>query len=212
MEDIPGILVVEKEAWGEEGAASRGMFESRIRTFPEGTLVAVADEKIVGVVVAEKVNYDLKNNAYTWYEITDNGFIKNSHKPNGDTVYGVDLSVLSAFQRQGIGTKLLENIGKLAIRHNARQVMLGERIPDYHRYAKKMSPEEYVVATTGFGKEKRFLDPEINFYKKAGLEIVKIIPNYFKDPESKDYGVLLLWKNPFYNKWYRWIAVEIFRI
>lgn len=212
IEDIPKILKIEEETWKEEGAASEEMFESRIKTFPEGTLLAEIEGEIVGVVATERVNYDPKNDAYTWYEITDNGFIKNSHKPDGNTIYGVDLSVASSFRRLGVGTKLLESIGKLAIRYNVKQGMLGGRIPGYYKHANKMSVEEYVNATVDTGKGARSLDPEIDFYKKAGLKIVKIIPNYFRDPESLNYGILLLWKNPFYNRWYRWLAAKFFKV
>jgi ribosomal protein S18 acetylase RimI-like enzyme len=203
LEDISRILAIEGGAWGSEKSASREMFESRIKTFPEGVLVAENNGKIVGVVVIERVNYDLKNNAFTWYQITDNGFIKNSHNPNGDTIYGVDLSVAPAFQNSGIGTRLLENIGKMAIRYNVKRGMLGGRIPDYYKHSNEVSIEDYV---------KSDVDPEVRFYRKAGLKIIKIIPNYFKDPESLNYGILLLWENPFYNKWYRWLVATIFKI
>lgn len=208
LEDVPQILEIEKKAWGGEKSASKEMFESRINIFKEGTLVAEINQKIVGVVSTEKVNYNFKKDSFTWYEITDNGFIKNSHNSDGDTIYGVDLSVASSFQCSGIGTKLLESIGKMAIRCNAKRGMLGGRIPGYYKYADKMSVENYVNAKKG----KRSLDPEIEFYKRSGLKIVKIIKNYFKDPESLDYGILLIWENPFYNKWYRWIASIIFKI
>jgi ribosomal protein S18 acetylase RimI-like enzyme len=203
LEDISRILAIEGGAWGSEKSASREVFESRIKTFPEGVLVAENNGKIVGVVVIERVNYDLKNNAFTWYQITDNGFIKNSHNPNGDTIYGVDLSVAPAFQNSGIGTRLLENIGKMAIRYNVKRGMLGGRIPDYYKHSNEVSIEDYV---------KSDVDPEVRFYRKAGLKIIKIIPNYFKDPESLNYGILLLWENPFYNKWYRWLVATIFKI
>ena len=188
------------------------MFYSRIKTFPKGTLVAEINKKIVGVVVTEIVNYNPRKDSYTWREITDNGFIKKTHKKNGNTIYGVNLSVAPSFQHLGIGTKLLESIAKLAIRYNLKQGMLGGRIPGYYKYADKMNVEKYVNSTIDTGKSKKSLDPEIDFYKKAGLKIIKIIPNYFKDPESLNYGILLIWKNPFYKKWYRWLAAQIFRI
>lgn len=209
IEDIPEILEVEKKAWGEEGAATEGMFKSRIKVFPEGTLVAEVDGKIAGVVCTERVNYNPQKDSYTWYEITDNGFVRNSHKPDGNTIYGVDMSVSPSSQNFGVGTKLLECIAKLAIKYNIKQGMLGGRIPDYYKYSDKMSAEEYINTTID---SKKSLDPEINFYKKAGLKIVKIIPNYYKDPESLNYGVLLLWENPFYNKWYRWLAAKLFKV
>jgi len=46
--------------------------------------------------------------------------------------------------------------------------------------------------------KKRLLDKELNFYNKAGLNIIKVIPGYMNDIDSLNYGVLLVWKNPFY--------------
>ena len=213
IDDINGILFVEKEAWGEK-AATKEQFESRLKTFPQGVLVAIKDyDKIVGVVAVEKVNYSdiINNSSLNWYEVTDNGFIKNSHKPNGDSIYGVDLSVLPSAPCK-TGTRLLENIAKLCIARNLKYGVLGGRIPDYHKFADKMSVDEYVKATVKTKNGIKPLDPEINFYKKADLKIVKIMPDYFSDSESLNYGVLLVWENPFYNKWYRWLGARIFKI
>lgn len=209
--DIPQILEIEKEAWGREKAASKEMLESRIKTFPEGTLVAEVNKKIVGIVATEKIDYDIEGDNRSWYEITDDGFIKKTHNPKGNTIYGVDLSVKPSFQHKRVGTKLLEAIGKLVISYNAKQGILGGRLPGYHKYADKMSVEEYVQSSINTENGERYLDPEVDFYKKRGLKLVRIIPNYFKDPESLNYGLLLLWKNPFYNKWYRWIIAKFFR-
>ena len=213
VDDIPGILEVERIAWGKDKAATEEMFKSRIKTFPEGILVAVSNEKIVGVIATEIVNYNgyVKN----WYELTDNGFIKRTHNPKGDTLYGVDLSVHPFYQKKGIGKKLMESIGKLAIKYNFKKGILGGRIPNYHKFADKINAEDYVKITNKKNPWDIPPDPELLFYRKeywkVGLKIVKIIPNYFKDPESLNCGVLLVWENPFYNKWYRWIAAQLFR-
>lgn len=210
IEDIPAIIEVEKAAWGEEKAATPELFESRIKTFPEGTLVALVDNKIVGVVATEIVNYP-EEKCLTWYEITDNGYIKKTHNPKGDTLYGVDLSVHPLYQNKGVGKKLMIEVGKLAIKFNLKRGLLGGRVPYYHKYADRIKIEDYVSL-----KEKNEAgispDPEIIFYLKLGLKILKIIPNYFQDPESLNYGILLVWENPFYNKWYRHIMEKIFRV
>lgn len=215
IEDIPQILEIEKAAWGKEGAATFEVFESRIKTFPEGTRVAFINEDIVGVISTEIVNYDLENDSPGWYEITDNGFIAKTHNPNGDTLYGVNLSVHPLYQKRGVGRKLMESIGKLAIKCNLKQGILGGRIPNYHKFASKINIEDYVNLVNQKGGMNIPPDPELLFYQKEywkiGLKVVKIIPNYFKDPESLNYGILLVWKNPFYNKWYRWIASKFFK-
>jgi len=123
----------------------------------------------------------------------------------------VDLSVHPSYQRKGVGRKLMEVIGRLAIKYNLKQGVLGGRIPNYHKFADKIKVEDY-IKTDKTTQNNIPPDPEILFYRQLGLKVVKIIPNYFDDPESLNYGVLLVWKNPFYNKWYRWIAAKIFRV
>lgn len=199
IDDIPQILEIEKATWGEEKAATLEMFKSRIKTFSEGTAVALINKEIVGVIATQIINYDLNKNTFSWYEVTDNGFIANTHNLKGDTLYGVDLSVHPSYQNKGIGKKLMEYIGKLAIKYNLKQGLLGSRIPNYYKYAKTIKIEDY-IRIEDKKKDDIQPDPELFFYKKLGLKIVKIIPNYFKDPESLNYGVLLIWKNPFYNK------------
>jgi ribosomal protein S18 acetylase RimI-like enzyme len=212
IEDIPQILEVEKAAWGEERAATFEMFESRIKTFPEGTLVAVLDGKIVGVVVVEIINSHIINNLSNWYEITDDGFIAKTHNLKGDTLYGVDLSIHPLYQNRGIGKKLLIEAAKIAIKYNLKQGMLGGRIPNYWKFADKIKVEDYVRITDQNNFYNVPPDPGLLFYIKYGFKIKKIIPNYFKDPESLNYGVLLVRENPFYNKWYRWIIAKIFNL
>lgn len=206
IDDIPQILKVEKAAWGSERAATFEMFQSRIETFPEGTLVAILENKIVGVVATEIVNYDLKKGFLTWYEVTDNGFIKKTHNPKGDTLYGVDLSVDPSYQNRGVGKKLMIAIGKLIIGYNLKRGLLGARIPQYHQFANRINVKEYVNLREK--KDEILPDPELIFYQKLGLKILGVVPNYFKDPESLNYGVLMAWENPFYNKWYRGIVAK----
>lgn len=195
-EDIPSILRVEIMAWGEELAATKDMFKSRMETFPEGILISIEDGKVSGVVVTQLVNYNIKTFSLSWYQATDNGYLKNTHNPQGRVIYGVNLSVLPSAMR-GTGTALLETIGKLAIKLNLKYGMLGGRIPDYYKN-KNIPVDEYLKKEIVVNGKKRLLDSELSFYKKAGLKIVRTLPNYMKDPNSLDYGVLLLWKNPFY--------------
>ncbi|MFH1294076.1 MAG: GNAT family N-acetyltransferase [Pseudomonadota bacterium] len=209
LEDIPGILDVEEESWPEHLRATEVQFVSRIETFPEGTLVAVMNGTIVGVVATEIVNYrDFRQStaALTWDKITDQGFIKKTHNPSGDTLYGVDISV-SRFAA-GSSSMLLRTIGRMTIRYGLKRGMLGARIPRYHKYADRMGAEQYVGIKRGNGPA----DPELMFYKKFGLEIIRVIPNYIKDPDSCDYGVLLVWENPFYGRPFPKFWSWLFRI
>jgi len=215
VDDIEAILLVEKKAWPENLRASREMYESRLETFPQGTLVAEGEGKIEGVVVSQIMHFNLIPDISSWSEATDYGYIKNSHNPEGNSLYGVNLSVCHQSQDR-VAMTLLEAVGKLAIRHNFKQIVLGGRIPSFARYLGKycekngisvISDEErdriaehYMRATNRRGSP---LDPQITFYQKAGMKIIKLLPYYFKDPKSLNYGILLLWTNPFYGKPFR---------
>jgi len=214
-DDIEAILLVEKKAWPENLRASREMCESRLGTFPQGTLIAEGEGKIEGVVVFQIMNFNSMSDISSWSEATDNGYIRNSHDPQGNTLYGVNLSVSPQTQSR-VAVALLEAVGKLAIRYNSRQIVLGGRIPSFARYLKHHCQkngisvisdkkrdkiaEDYIQAKNRKGNP---LDPQITFYQKVGMKIIKLLPNYFKDPESLNYGVLVLWSNPFYGKPFR---------
>lgn len=193
LTDIKEILRTEREAWPEGLRATREMFHSRLKTFPEGFLCAVVNGEVEGFVVTEILNYDIQSSSLSWQEATDHGYIRKTHNPKGDTLYGVSLSV-SAHVGKRVAISLLEAAGKLVIKYGLNQVLFGSRIPRYHKYAAQMSLEKYIKAKTRTGRP---LDPELGMYQNIGLKPVKIIPGYIKDPESLDYGILVVWKNPF---------------
>jgi len=112
LRDIKEILRIEKEAWQKGLRATKEMFHSRLKTFPEGFLYAVMNGEIQGFVVTEILDYDMRGSPLSWKEATDNGYIRKTHNPNGDTLYGVSLSVSTHAQRR-VSVALLEATGKL---------------------------------------------------------------------------------------------------
>ncbi len=207
--DVEKLITIDKKAWNSMHHYSKEHIVSQIKTFPEGILCALVDGTIEGFVVAEIINYDTTNpDLPNWYKITDNGFIKKTHNSKGNTLYGVSLSVLPKANPK-VSKLLPEAIGKLAIKYNLKQAVLGGRIPSYHKYADKMTAEEYIQAKRKSGRP---LDPEIYFYQKFGLKVIKTIPNYFKDPGSLNYGILLVWVNPFFGKPFSKLWSYLFKI
>lgn len=199
--DIPAAILVEKAAWlppwPQDYIFTQNHLEFQMDTFQDGLLGAFMDGEIVGFVTTEIIRSEFLDNATTWDQITDKGFIRGTHDPSGDTMYGVNLSVHPKVSRQGVAEQLLFAEGRLAIRKCLRRIVLGGRLPLYYRYADKMTAEEYVSASRSrIGKP---IDPELYLYLKAGLRVVKVLPDYIPDPQSLDYGVLLEWRNPFYK-------------
>jgi len=126
---------VERKAWLENLRASREMYQSRLEIFPQGTIVAEMEDRIEGVVVFQIMNFNSIPDIRSWKEAADNGYIRNSHNPKGNSFYGVNLSVSPRAQSR-VAVALLEAVGKLAIKHNFKQIVLGGRIPSFARYLK----------------------------------------------------------------------------
>lgn len=193
LENIESLLDIEKEIWGEHGA-TKEMLRSRIKVFPDGQLVSILNNEIIGSLFTQRINAYEWENDFTWEKITDNGMITLTHSNKGDLFYGISLTVKKTYQRLNVPIKLMLGIAQLVIQSNARGIMFGARIPGYYRYP-NMDPTEYI----NWKKNKRHVDPEIYIYQKHGISIVKILPNYFCDPKSKNFGVLMKWENPHYN-------------
>jgi radical SAM enzyme (TIGR01210 family) len=196
MDDIPDIILLEKQVWAEGLRATEAMLKSRIETFPEGQIVAILDGILRGFLSTQILEYDIENPITSWYKATDNGFIKNTHTAKGNLLYGVNLSARPV-KEVNVADELVLAAGKLIVSFNLQGAILGARIPSYHKYASKMSIKGYVGTTTKTG---RLLDPELNLYRKFGMNIVKIIPEYIEDIQSSNYGVLMYWKNPLHRK------------
>ena len=194
IEEMDAIMRVEESAWDEGQRAKREQWEARIQTFNEGTLVATVSDKVVGLLSTEIIQkYDFDLDAMSWPEVTDNGYIRNTHTQDGTYLYGADLSIARGAPAS-VKTGLLVAAGELAVRRGLKGILLGGRIPGYHRFAHRMSPHDYVFGKRASGHP---LDPEIYMYSKYSVKPIKVIPNYFADPKSMDYGVLLFWANPF---------------
>ena len=61
------------------------------------------------------------------------------------TLYSADVMVSPTRQRQGIGTQIYDARLNLARRLKLLRIRAGGRLRNYHRYADRMSAEDYAV-------------------------------------------------------------------
>ncbi|MEK7502723.1 MAG: GNAT family N-acetyltransferase [Patescibacteria group bacterium] len=195
------VMEVERSAWPPELQASKSKFESRFNIFPQGFFVVRLDGKIKGVTTSQLTQYD-PSLAHTWDEITDGGMIKETHgrrifwQTSADDLYVVSVGVAADAQGRGVGGKLVQAQLELAKKLKSGYLFLGARAPGYDPYCKEhgeISIEEYLKLKNDDGDT---LDPEIRFYERQGLRPAKIIPNFEPDPQSRDFGVVMVWENP----------------
>jgi hypothetical protein len=184
---------VEREAWGEQYTQfDRDQFEARIRKFVPGNICAVKGGRMVALINTQRVNYDWDHPWPTWYEATNNGYLR--HDADGEYMYGVNLAIAQNELLSGAGNLIMLQIGMVMIDLNLRGIILGVRPLRYHRFADKMTFDEYL-----YDKRGKIRDPELGMYCRMGFHIRKALPEYFEDAESKNYGVLLFMENPHFD-------------
>ena len=71
---------------------TRAQFDSQIAVFPEGQICVEYDGKLVASSSSLILDFELYKDWHSWDEIADGGFIRN-HKPNGTTLYGIEIMV-----------------------------------------------------------------------------------------------------------------------
>jgi hypothetical protein len=175
-------------------AASNDQARSRFDVHPEGILLAEADGKIVGSATLIRLAEYEPSRPLSWNEATGKGSCT-THVPDGPVVFLVDLSSLGSVRAApallGAAVELVSAVG-------AKNLTWGARMPGFAKYRNAhpdVSANDYLRAKTPAG---RYLDWQVRMYSEAipGVEVVRVVPDYFDDPDSLDYGVMMCVSNP----------------
>jgi len=196
-EDFPELIRIQQECfpppfpselwWNEE------QLRNHVTLFPEGALCVEVDGELAGSMTGLLVRFDPEHPDHTWEEMTDGGNIRN-HRPDGDTLYVVDIAVRPAYRKWGLGKWLMSAMYDLVVHKRLKRLLGGGRMPGYHRHAHEMTAEQYVERVV----RGELADPVLTFLLRCGRTPVKVVPGYLEDEESRNYGVLMEWKNPFF--------------
>lgn len=187
MDDLAQLLELDATVW-PDFPANEEMIKSRLEVFPQGQFVATCEDRVVGSIYSQLVNYESLLDSFTWMEITGNGTIRQTHTPSGDSVYGIGLAVLPEFQGTAASRLLIMAVAKMAMRRGRYRFLWGARIPGYHKY-KEMPVDQYIKKKTAKG---RYIDLELSLYQQYGANPDRPLSNYMPDPESLDFGVLVV--------------------
>ncbi len=173
-----------------------GQIESLINRFPEGQVLIKVNGDIAGCALSIIVDYDKFEDNHTYKEIVAN-YTFDTHDADGDILYGIDTFIKPDFRGLRLGRRLYDYRKELCERLNLKGIAFGGRIPNYHKYADKLSPKEYIEKV----KHKEIHDPVLNFQMSNDFHPVKVIKGYLEgDEASNEYAVLLEWDNIYYEK------------
>jgi GNAT superfamily N-acetyltransferase len=194
--DIPKVVGLRKESfpflarygniWHPEE------LQSHLRIFPQGQFVAVEpDGTLVGSASTLIVSLDPEYAEHTWKEITADGIFTN-HNPEGDSLYGADISTHPKYRHEGIGKMLYNTRKQLVTKLNLRRMIGGGRLFNYCEFAGRMSALEYAQRVV----KGELRDPVLSFELDNEFKFIKILPNYLDDVRSLNNASFIEWLNP----------------
>lgn len=196
-EDYESLIDVMKEAYPNWSGNfwTKNSIDTLIEKFSEGQIKVTVDGKIAGVALSIIIHYDYFGDNHTYKQITGN-YTFNTHDPNGDTLYGIEVFVHPKFRGLRLGRRLYEARKKLCEELNLKAIVMGGRIPNYYLYKDTLTPKEYIQAV----KKKEIFDPVLTFQINNDFHVKKILKNYLpEDVQSNEYATLLQWDNIYYT-------------
>ncbi|MEY4480318.1 MAG: hydrolase YhcX [Bacillota bacterium] len=189
--DFHKIIALQELCFPNMAPWTLGHLESHIKHFPEGQICVELDGEIIGSCSSLRVNFDDYLEQHTYSEITDHGYIRN-HNPRGESLYGMEVMVHPDYRRMKIGRRLYEARKRLAEQLNLKSIIVGGRIPGYHKHSDQLTPRDYAEEVL----QQNIYDPVLTFQMMNGFTLKRIITNYLTDDtDSKNYAALLEWNN-----------------
>jgi predicted amidohydrolase len=190
-EDYPAIVEIQKKCFPNMKTWTPEQFDSLITIFPEGQLCIVFNKRIIASCCSLIVDLDEYHETHTWRDITGQGYAT-THDPHGDTLYGIEIMVDPEFRGYKLSRRFYDKRKKLARKLNLKRIILGGRIPGYHKYAHQMSARKYVEKVL----DKVIHDQVLTTQTANGFVLKRLVPNYLpNDTESKGYATFLEWIN-----------------
>ena len=197
-EDFKGFTRLHERCFPGMSPWEREHIESQIGTFPEGQFVIEYEGRIVASASSLIVDFDEYGETHDWDEVTGEGFI-DTHDPEGDTLYGIEIMVDPEFRGMKLSRRLYEARKQLCRDLNLKRIIIGGRIPGYAERADEVSAREYVDRVT----ERAFFDPVLTPQLSAGFTLKRLITGYLpEDEQSRGWATLLEWPNLDYRPSY----------
>jgi ribosomal protein S18 acetylase RimI-like enzyme len=194
LSDIANIVTLSRRVYAADLCYSENQVRGQINNFQEGVFVAEYDGRIVGYCVTCIIEEKIARRQHTWHEISGGGF-SSRHNPEGDYLYGLDVSVDPDYRRLRIGQRFYRARRELCRRLELKGIMFGGRMPGFQRRRKEYpEPQAYLDAVLA----QAVRDQVVNFQRKQGFEPIGILKGYLPDDKaSGGNAVHMLWTNEF---------------
>jgi GNAT superfamily N-acetyltransferase len=152
---------------------------------------------VVAAAISLIVKYSRWGQDHRYWDIVGNGYLT-THDPKGDVLYGVDVFVHPDYRDLRLGRRLYDARKELCEKMNLRGIVVGGRIPGYHKqYAEEMTPQQYVAKV----QSRELTDPILTFQLANDFQVRRIVRGYLPDDKpSAGFAVLLEWVNIYHEE------------
>lgn len=172
----------------EEELLHAEQYKKHIEIFPQGQFVALDGDKVVGATSTIRYYFDINYlEHHTFFDIMGGGWFT-THDPNGEWLYGIDVSVHPGYRNKGIAKALYRarqyTVKQLGLKGQMTVGMLN----GYAAVKNKMSIDEYYEKV----RNKQIFDPTVSMQEKVGFKIIGLMKNYLNDPTCGNAGALII--------------------
>lgn len=192
--DYKPVCELQNECFPGVAPWTKAQFNHMIELFPGGQLCVEHDGVLVATASTLMVNSETYDRPHTFREVEITGAAA-AHDPEGDALYGVDIAVRPRSRGLRFARRLYEARKELARELNLRRMLIGGRVPNYHKHSDSLTINEYIAKVV----RKEIRDPTLNAQLANGFSIRRVLPGYLpSDVQSRGYAVLMEWLNPDY--------------
>ncbi|MFN3151940.1 GNAT family N-acetyltransferase [Bremerella sp.] len=191
IEDYDALVEMQKACFPGMEPWSKAHIESQLSIFPKGQIVIEIDGQLAASSSCLIVQNEPNMAWHNFKAVSDNGYIRN-HNPKGDTLYGIEMMVHPEFRGLKLSRRMYDARKEMCREMNLARMIIGGRIPGYHKVADKMTAREYVERVVA----KAEFDPVLTAQTANGFALQGLIPDYLpSDKASCGYATYLEWLN-----------------
>ena len=182
----------------EEELLTAEKYRKHLELFPEGQFVALAriDGKDVpiGATSTFRTNFDFEHYQHTYLDAIGSGWLTR-HNPDGEWLYGADISVHPQYRGMKIGRRLYDARRTLAQRLDLRGEIAGGLLPGYRHYNGVLTIAQYVLLV----HQRKLHDPTLTMQLRNGFRVRGILYDHISDPRSDNAATLIVRENHHYR-------------
>ncbi len=161
------------------------------KMFAEGTIVALDQNRVVGMGTGIFVSIDFDN-----LTTEHNLFVENDHhNPEGIYYYGSDMAVHPDYRGRGIARQIYNRRKDIVIKTNRKGFVAAATLPGFANHKHEITSHAYVDKVVAG----EIFDPTLSVQLRNGFKLMRVLQNFYIYPKSDNWSALIMWENPEYK-------------